>query len=192
MEALKLKIFDVLTEKTPVSEFENWLYNSEEFMSQINMNTFYFDVISINYKSDNWRKQLDNLTKEKYNEDFMILYEIKKSCLELSNSKKPEEAFSVLSKLLIDFDYDTDYDILWKFYSVHEYFETFEGSMFNKNELLEEARFYAKQVIELTQNCISFKETNEVLIEDLKLFKTARKEQKTSLKQKIFAFFKKI
>ncbi len=40
MEALKLKIFDVLTKRIAASEFENWLYNSEEFMNQISLNSF--------------------------------------------------------------------------------------------------------------------------------------------------------
>jgi hypothetical protein len=192
MEALKLKIFGVLTEKISVLEFENWLYNSEEFMSQLNVNTFYFDVISINYKADDWSKKLDNLIKEKYDENFMILYKIERYCLDLIKSIEPKETYHILSKLLIDFDYNTDYDILWKFHCIYEYLETFEGSVFGKNELSKEAKFYAKQVIELTQNCRSFEETKQALIKDLKPFKIGEKSERQSLKQKLFAFFKKI
>lgn len=192
MEALKLKIFGVLTKKISVLEFENWLYNSEEFMSQINVNTFYFNVISINYRADDWSKKLDNLIKEKYDENFMILYEIERYCLDLLKSIEPKETYHILSKLLIDFDYDTDYNILWKFHRIYEYLETFEGSVFSENELSKEAKFYAKQVIELTQNCRSFEETKQALIKDLKPFKIGEKSERQYLKQKLFAFFKKI
>ncbi|MFI1770683.1 hypothetical protein [Thalassobellus citreus] len=192
MEALKLKIFDVLTEKIAVSEFENWLYNSEEFMNQLNSNSFYFDVISINYKTTCWSKNLNKLAIENYDEDFIILYEIEKSCLEIIDSKRANEVYEILSKLIYNFDYDTDYNILWKFYGIYEYFESFEGSMFNKNKLLNEAKFYTKQVIELTQNCINFEETNKALIKDLKPYKIIQKMKNQAFKNKFLAFFKKI
>ena len=76
MEAVKLKIFDALIEKITVSEFENWLYNSEEFMNQINSNSFYFDVISINYKSDKWGSELNCLAKECLDGDYIEILKI--------------------------------------------------------------------------------------------------------------------
>ncbi|MEP5339135.1 MAG: hypothetical protein ABJL44_01595 [Algibacter sp.] len=192
METLEYKIFDVLTEKISVLEFENWLYNYDEFISQINVNAFYFDVISINYKSDSWSKALDNLIKEKYDEDFMILHRIKRSCLNILKSENTEEVYQILKKLVTPLDYNTDYSVLWEFYSIKEYYKLFKEGLLRKNNFNEEAKFYAKQVIDLTQNCRSFEETKQSLIKDLKPFKTSEKREKQSLKQKIFAFFKKI
>lgn len=187
MEVLKLKIFDVLTEKISVLEFENWIYNSEEFMSQINTNSFYFDVVSINYKDEKWSEKLALLIKEKYDEYFLILYEIQKSCLEIIKSKEPKQVYQILSKLLVNFDYDTDYDILWEFYSLKNYFELYEEGIIKKHNLLEEAKFYSEQIIFLTKNCKSFEETKQAIMLKLLPFKS----EKTTLKQKLFAFFKK-
>ncbi|WP_397364061.1 hypothetical protein [Olleya sp. R77988] len=192
MEALKLKIFDVLTGKITVSEFENWLYNCEEFISLINSNSFYFNVISINYKDEKWKKQLDNLVKEKYNENFKLVYKIERSCLEIIESNEPKKVYEILTKLTLNFDYDTDYYALWDFYSIHSRFDTFYGSMFNENELLKEAKFYAKQVIESTKNSKNFVETNETLMKELKSYESEKIIEITSLKQKLLAFFKKI
>ena len=64
METLKRKIFDVLTGKITVSEFENWLYNCEEILENLDSNSFYFDVIEVNYKSNKCKQLLTNIFKE--------------------------------------------------------------------------------------------------------------------------------
>lgn len=55
MDALKLKIFDVLLERITVPEFENWLYDSEEILNDLESNSLYFDVITINYRNKTWK-----------------------------------------------------------------------------------------------------------------------------------------
>lgn len=191
MEALKLKIFQVLTEKITVLEFENWMYNSEEFMGEINNNSLYFDVISINYKDEKWFKKLEQLCNNEFTEDFLLLFKIENSCLEVMKSSTAKETYQILSKLLVNFNYDSDYDIMWKFFNIHDCLETFNGSMFNENELLEEAKFYSKQVIELTKNCIEIEDSKQLLTLDLIPFRNEESLPKPTLKQKIFAFFKK-
>lgn len=97
MKALKLKIFNVLTENISVLEFEKWLYNSEEFMSQINLNTLYFDVISINYKTELWALKLNNLAKEHLNADCLEILKIKKDCLQVLESYSFQETHEILA-----------------------------------------------------------------------------------------------
>lgn len=191
MEALKLKIFQVLTEKITVLEFENWMYNSEEFMSKINNDSFYFDVISINYKDENWFKKLEQLANKEFTEDFLFLFKIKNSCLEVMKSSNARETYQILSKLLVNYNFDSDYEIVWKFFNIHDCLETFNGSMFNENTLFEEAKFYSKQVIELTKNCIEIEDLKRLLMLDLLPFKNEELQLKITLKQKIFAFLKK-
>lgn len=193
MEVLKLKIFDALTEKIAVYEFENWLYNSQEFMSQIDSVPFYFDVISINYRDEKWSDNLEKLFKEYYYYgDLQIIYKIEKSCLEISKSESPEMVYQILSSLLDDFDYQTDFDILWKFYSIKNCFECFDGSFFNKYELQKETKFYSKQVIGLIENCKDYKEIKQALELGLTPLQTREIKSEVSFKQKMFAFFKKI
>ncbi|NMH88952.1 hypothetical protein [Flavivirga algicola] len=191
MEALKIKIFDVLTEKITVSEFENWLYNSEEILENLKSNTFYFDLISINYKSKKWLKELNDLIKDKYDEDYLIILKIERGCLEICQSETPSQVYQTLSKLIIDFDYETDLDILWKFYSLYGCYDSFEGSMFNKCYIEKEAKFYSKQVLKISKNCKDYEEIKSVLSQDLIPFKEYDLNQTRTLKQKIFAFFKK-
>ncbi|GAA3643282.1 hypothetical protein [Flavivirga jejuensis] len=190
MEVLKLKIFDVLIEKITVSEFENWLYNSEEIIENLNSNPYYFDLISINYKNEEWLKQLNNLIKEKYSEDYLIILKIEKGCLQICQSKTPYQVYQILSELIRDFDYDTNFDILWKFYSLYKYYESFEGSMFNKYSFEKEAKFYSEQVLRISKNCKDYEEIKQVLSRDLIPFREPVFNQTRTLKQKILAFFK--
>lgn len=192
MEVLKLKIFDVLTERISVLEFEEWIYNSEEFMNQINVSPFCFNVISINYKSEEWAKNLNNLVKENYEEDFLIIHKIERSCLDIIASEKGEQVYQILSKLVYGFDYDTDYSILWKFYSIKEYYDLFKEGILKKCDINEEAKFYAIQVINIIKYSAKFNEIKTALTKDLKPFKEPKRRKNQSLKQKIVAFFKKI
>ena len=192
MEALKLKIFDVLIENIPIIEFEEWLYNSEEFMSQINKNTFYFDVISINYKIELWALKLNNLAKEYLNTDCLEILKIKKDCLHIIESYSFQETHKILNVICQNFDYDTDYSILWKLNQLNDYFGLTKDSFYKTETMQIEAKFYAKQTLEIIKKGKNFDELKSMLEANLKPFKTSKSGQKTTLKKKIFAFFKKL
>ena len=66
MKALEYKIFDVLTERITVSQFENWLYTNDELLSNLDSNPYYFDLFTINYSNDEWSKKLLQVTNEKH------------------------------------------------------------------------------------------------------------------------------
>ncbi len=61
MEALKLKIFDVLVNNITIEEFENWLYNSKLLEEKLKENSLIFEVVNINYRLDNSMKMLKNI-----------------------------------------------------------------------------------------------------------------------------------
>ncbi len=50
MENLKLKIFDVLTNKISISDYENWLYTDPEILNAIETNDLVYKIICLNYK----------------------------------------------------------------------------------------------------------------------------------------------
>ena len=187
MEALKLKIFNVLTEKIQVSEFETWLYNSERFLNEIDSNSFFFDILSINYKSDKWALELNNLIIEFLGGDCLEVLKIKNSCLSILESETLKETYEILIYLTRDFDYDTQYSILWKFYTLRDYFGLVDEGIYKIGTLQIEAKFYAKQTIEIITKIEDFNELKTALEVDLIPFKRS----KDSLKQKIFSFLRK-
>lgn len=204
MEALNLKIFDVLTEKINVSEFENWLYNSEEFLDKVDLKTFYFDIVSINYKANNCLKKLSEIVGKEYGSDTYRLIDIKKFCSLIIESKTEEETYSVLCFATENFDFDTEFSILWEFYSLRDYFSLVRDGIWKIDTLQLEAKFHAEMTLKLFKENANFENLKIALNKELKPFKkevqkkglikskTQKIEFKPSLIKKIFAFLKKI
>lgn len=167
MDALKLKIFDVLLDRITVSEFENWLYDSEEILENIKSNSLYFDVITINYRSRTWNTDLNNLVISSLGKNYYEILEIKKACSDIIESETFSEAHSVLNTLTQNFDFDTDYSILWKLYTLKDYFDLVSEGFCKVGTLLSEAKFYSKQTLKLIKTTQSFDKTKTTLESDL-------------------------
>ncbi|WP_298755758.1 hypothetical protein [uncultured Psychroserpens sp.] len=197
--ALKDKVFKVLTEQISVTEFEEWLYNSEELLSQIESNTFAFDAISINYKSNEWNSKLNTLLKEYQCDELLEIITIRKACVAILISETFEDTYELLKISTRNFDYDTEYTILCEFYSFRNYFGLVEEGFWKIGVLEVELKLYAKQIVELINEYQNFERVKEALKLDLKPYKIEKNNAaeldkthlKTTLKQKLFAFFKK-
>ena len=169
MEALKLKIFDVLTEKITVSEFENWLYDSEEILKNIEVNTLYFDVITVNYKSKDWNTALNRIAINYLGEVYSEIIEIKRLCSSIVESETFSETHNFLKDLAQNFDFDTDYSVLWKLYILKDYFDLVVEGFYKVGSLEKEVVFYSKnalQIIKEGQNLDEIKTTLEIPLED--------------------------
>ena len=188
MKTLELKIFDVLTDRITVSEFENWLYNSNELLSAIQTKTLYFDIITINYKSTNWKQVLINLVKNNYGEKVCEIIKIFKVCSLISQSKTEDQTYEALCEMTENFNYDTDYSISLELYSLKDYFDLVREGFWKIGTLEIEAKFYAKKTLELFQEKEDFKDLEKKLTKDLESF---QKEKEASLLGKILTLFKK-
>ncbi|WP_034060522.1 hypothetical protein [Lacinutrix jangbogonensis] len=171
MDTLKLIIFDVLTEKITVSKLENWLYNSEEIMNEIDLNSFYFDVISINYKSCSWKLELNHLAECHLHNDYLEILTIKRSCLNIIESETFEDTHKMLTAAVRDFEYNTGYSILWVFSRFKDYFDLVKEGIWKKGTLKNEVKFHSKKTIEIIKNFKNIDELKSQLEENLKPFK---------------------
>lgn len=149
METLKRKIFDVLTGKITVSEFENWLYNCEEILENLDSNSFYLDVIEVNYKSNKWKQLLTNIFKENISEEQIEVFRIENICEKIISSKTFDETHLILKEEFKDFNYDTNFSILWKLYLLYDHFEFVIEGFKQEGELEAEAKFYAKETLNI-------------------------------------------
>ncbi|QXP60530.1 hypothetical protein [Olleya sp. HaHaR_3_96] len=171
MEALKLKIFDVLTKKIAVSEFENWLYDSEEIIENIELNTIYFDAISINYKGKNWSTDLNNIALNYLGETYNEIIEINKLCSAIIESEAFPETHNLLSDLQRNFDFDKDYSVLWKLYILKDYFDLVAEGVYQIGTFKKEADYYSKKALEIilkNEKINEIKTKLEIILEDFK------------------------
>jgi len=147
METLKLKIFNVLTKKITVSEFENWLYDSEEIIENIELNTIYFDTIQINYKGKNWSTDLNNIALNYLGETYNEIIEINKLCSAIIKSEAFPETHNILRDLERNFDFDKDYSVLWKLYILKDYFDLVTEGVCLIGSFKIEANYYSKKAL---------------------------------------------
>lgn len=213
MGALNLKIFDVLTEKINVSEFENWLYNSDEFLSKIDSNSFYFDLISINYKSEGWQENIYFLIESNY--DLLALTKAINICLEIKASENTTISYNLVSELISllsnGLAHETEYLAVFDFYSLYSRYSLIEIGYMNKSDFDSEAKYLAnlllnkisqtesldKKINVLKTNVeenyfSSRKEKTKIKTAEKSTIKSSHNGKKQNLKQKIFAFLKKI
>lgn len=171
MEALELKIFDVLVEKITVLEFENWLYESEEIIGDIELNALYFDAITINYRSKTWEMDLNAIAINHLGEKCCEILEIWKVCTSIIKSETFSETHNVLYGLAKDFDYETDYSIVSELYVLRDYFDLVSEGVCEIGTFKIEADFYSRQTLEIIQENQNFDETKTALERNLKGFK---------------------
>ena len=206
MEALKLKIFDVLTEKMSILEFENWLYNSTYLSQNIKGDSLLFNVININYRERNSLKELENIASNIFSFEELLAKRLEKNCIKIINSRNSDNYKNYVSNIIQDFDFDIDFYAFWDFY--HIYY-SFDGYDYNEHQNISlkkidsKTKLLANSIINRLKYCdtiddeiavLKQKNKDEVSHKDTQLLKskTSEKTLKRTLKQKIFAFFKKI
>ena len=178
MKALEYKIFDVLTERITVSEFENWLYSSEYLTQQVQENTFLFDVVNINFKDEKCIRDLFQLAKEKFTEDEFIALKIISICNKIVEDSSAENYINYVKNIAEDFHYETDLNPLDEFYSLCYSYDGYEMGVFRKNSVdlvNTRAKSLAETVLNKTEN-------KKDLVEILSVFKEESFVKKAEIK----------
>ncbi len=201
MKALKHKIFNVLIEKITVSEFENWLYNSEEIIENLDNNPYYFDLISINYKNDKWQNEFKNLVKKNYGTDLLILSRLEVICSKIIHSKNINDCHWLISEIIKDYNYETENIVLFDFYSLYSQFDLINLGYMSDSNYSSEAKYISSLFLNKVENFNSLDEKVNALKSSLEKnifldrknnkIKPISNYQNSTLKQKILAFFKK-
>lgn len=112
-QELKHKAYQLLIDKIDVEDFENFLYKLVD-NSEMKNNSLLFDLVTVNYKSNRFKKELFRLIESFCIEEKLIVLEIYRNCLKINKNNNEEEFFKSLeniSNIYIDSDYK--YDILY-------------------------------------------------------------------------------
>ncbi|GAL60676.1 hypothetical protein [Algibacter lectus] len=206
MEALKLKIFDVLTEKIAVSQFENWLYSSEYINQKIKADSLFFNVININYREAKSIKELKEITASIFTDEELLVVKLLQNCIKIKNAEASKNIKKSVVGIISDFDYCTELNPFWEFYDVYNSYEYFEDEYTSEKDIDIKLKGIAISVITKFESAKSIEESIELLKQieensteqknnlnstDSSLKNTVNEKEYTFI-QKIFAFFKKI
>ncbi|MUU79177.1 hypothetical protein [Winogradskyella endarachnes] len=202
METLKLKIIEVLVNDISIEEFEKWLYQSDLLNENLKQNSLIFEVITINYRKETALKELKNIASTLFDEKHLVAMKIKVNCRKIVNSNTPKNIEKYVFNIIKDFNFEIESTVYENFYSLYYSFNGFDYTNFTKGSL-KDINFrtvtYAKTVLENLKNCKTIDDKKEVLFLDLldknqaiKHIKTLPKTRKSTLKQKLFAFLKKL
>jgi len=209
MEALKLKIFDVLTEKIKVSEFENWLYNSEYLETEIKGDSLFFDVVNINYRKEDSISLLERIASKSFTYEELLAIKIVHNCIKIRNSKNTNDYKEYVQKIIVDLDFDNEFDVFWKFYSLYYSFDGYDYCEY-ENIYQPANDFKAKELANSTIDKLKFSKSIKEKVELLKQKEEGKIEQKNefistynpqieikkhpkqTFSAKFLAFFKKI
>jgi hypothetical protein len=201
METLKLKIFEVLVEKITILEFENWLYNSEFLKEELKSNSLIFSLVNLNYRKSDIIKRLEEISSEIFNEDDRLIIKIQSGCRNIVKANNSKEIEDNVLRIIENFDFDDDFQVLWGFYDLYHSFEGYcENYLKSSFETIdEETKQLAEETLELMENCKSIEDKINILSLKKEVVKTEKKEsfiivenEKLTFLNKILAYFKKI
>jgi len=202
MNELSLKIFDVLTKKISVSEFENWLYNSEFLQNDLKENSLVFDVININYRNPNALKVLKNITSNVFDDKDLIIMKIIENCYKIINANNSRDYEKYVYNIIENYNFDIECEAYWEFYYFYNGFNGYDFYNNNKKaiETLNSNVFnYAKTIIEKFNRDKNIDDIKPVLKLKPEITKinldnknSTVHNKKVPFMKKIFAFFKKI
>lgn len=163
MEALKLKTFDVLTEKISISDFEEWLYSDQEVLNALDSDDLVFDIMTLNYKEMNSLDTLLKLASEKFNYEENTVISIISSCRKIGLLESKTSIFQEISKTVQDFDYETNYSLLWTFLGFNNEIDMIEEGLIKEDDIIPRIKKLAEIIISKFENCSSLSEKLKVL-----------------------------
>ena len=167
METLQFKIYNTLLKKLSITIFEEWLYNQEAILNQLENDSFLYAIITINYQLENSVSLLEKEAIKKYGIEFKTVLFVEKSCLEIVKIKNLEECSRILNELVWNYSYESEHVLFWELYvfcnNIDSLFVGY-GSC-EETELLIKIKNFIQKTLEKLQNCISFEEKKAIVFE---------------------------
>ncbi len=163
MEALKLKIFEVIGSRIAIEEFEKWLYGESNILKSIDSNTTIFDVITLNYKKSNCLAQLLKLSSDLFTYEEYALLRLVHSCRKIISTKSKSITFKEIYELNRDFNFETEYRLIWLFYTLNEQIDLSKNGLIKELITLKTIRNHSQTVISKFRRSSSLSEMLEIL-----------------------------
>ncbi len=150
---LKKKAYQFLTDVIDIEVFEKFLYQLIE-KTELDTKSLLFDIVNINYKSENSKKELLNLINVLYSKEELLSLKVYERCLKITQNEVNEEFYSLidfLSQQYIENDYE--YNIFYSFYRLNDEINNIleigsNYSIMNEDQINKNAKEYSELVID--------------------------------------------
>ncbi len=201
MKTLQLKIYNTLLGKQSIQAFEEWLYNQEAILNQLEDDPFLYTIVSMNYQLKNSLSLLEKEAVKEYGIEFKTILSVEKSCLKIVKVTNLEACSRILNELVWSYSYESKYVLFWKLYvfcnNIDSLFVGF-GSC-EESELLIKIKNFVQKTLDKLQIPTSFEEKKTIIfekripyrkkIEYNTLKQDSTIKEKTPLRKKIAHFF---
>lgn len=122
VEKLKEKIFSALIGVMSREEFSEWLYTDKDMIELINEDSFVFEVICLNYKTQSSLYSLKKLAFEKYSYDEFLVFMLEVNCSKLIHVKSFDEMYKIVLSIGEYHDWETSFSVIESFYYMDDDF----------------------------------------------------------------------
>ncbi len=148
-QELKQKVYQLLIDKIDVDSFQEYLFGLVE-ITELKSDSLLFELVDINYKREEYKKELSNLIKGYFTEDELMSLEIYERCLSLIEIEEEKMFIELdeLSSLYIRRDFSSE--LLSNFYMLNVEIDNLEigYNLLDKEQIIKNTREYARLVIE--------------------------------------------
>ncbi|MCF2875738.1 MULTISPECIES: hypothetical protein [unclassified Tenacibaculum] len=153
-KVLKQKAYEVLINKIDIETFEGFIYKLTE-KAEFSSNSLLFDIVSINYKSKNSKKELKSLIKKLFTKNELLSLNVYENCLKIIQYENIEEfdnSLKYLSDQYVESNYE--YNVFYNFYRLNN--ESvfiseigYSYSEIDKEQIIKNTKEYSKIVIDM-------------------------------------------
>lgn len=148
-EILKNKAINLYLNKVSKEKFEIDLYNLLD-NNDLKKNTFFYDLVILNYNDINYKNILFNLLKKHSSEEEMLCLKIYQKCISIINSKEQKEILSIIDELS-SLCYKTEYyyDVFYSFDQLSEGISLKKGGFYciPFKTIVNEAKLLSKELV---------------------------------------------
>ncbi|WP_281987756.1 hypothetical protein [Aquimarina aggregata] len=163
LNKLKEKIFSVLLKKTEMNELESWLYNEENIINSIENDSFIYDLITINYKDENAISLLEEIVFKKIKHEEYIILVIERNCENILDLCEWNSIYKLFNEIFGFFDYDKDYFLMWRFYSINSRIDLIHIGYESKTSITNEIKELSLQILSKLKECNTSDERIKIL-----------------------------
>lgn len=196
LNKLKEKIFFVLLGKIRIDDFESWLYNEEYIIKSIEEDAFVYDLITINYKDENTMSLLKEVAFKKFKDEEYIILFIEMNCKKILVLDQWISIHNAFSEIFSFFDYDKDYFLMWRFYSINVDIGLIDIGYVTIADVIIDIKKLSLQIVNQLKECSTIGERIKFLeegFEDLSSVEVIDLEElfiKENIKRKWYEFWK--
>lgn len=190
MKELELSISKVLINTITLDEFENIIYQ-EFYADKMLSNNFIYRTITINYKGEYWKKELEELIYELWGEKKYLTYLLRNYCLRIIENDNSESIFDISAKISeLNIKYDYEYKTLMQFYSFTDELGLILAGYgsYSIEKLVKNIKAYAEEYINVYSLDI---DTNLLLNLEEGLNKTDNQAKKLTIKKTFLILLEK-